>query len=189
MVSASTIAAIVGLLIALPPSTQQDLSPRARDIRWLAIGSGRPRGAGELLERDWGPLTYPYSTVPSAPQQELGFSESHGRFSWRLHIGLRHRIREPLAAVVMMKYSPDWKVFMDRLDRAFPQWGKSYLCLSLMIRTASIDSQHERGRQLRRPQRKNCFYLESAAATGSPFRPGGPAGPSAQRVPKDLEVR
>ena len=28
---------------------------------------------------------------------------------------------------MLMKYSPDWKVFMDRLDMEFPQWGKNYL--------------------------------------------------------------
>jgi hypothetical protein len=38
------------------------------------------------------------------------------------------KLREHLAAVVMlMKYSPDWRIFMDRLDREFPQWGKNYL--------------------------------------------------------------
>lgn len=38
------------------------------------------------------------------------------------------KLREHLASVVMlMKYSPDWQVFMDRLDREFPQWGKNYL--------------------------------------------------------------
>jgi len=34
------------------------------------------------------------------------------------------KLREHLAAVLMlMKYSPNWLVFMDRLDREFPQWG------------------------------------------------------------------
>jgi P63C domain len=38
------------------------------------------------------------------------------------------KLREHLAAVVMlMKYSPNWKVFVDRLDREFPQWGTNYL--------------------------------------------------------------
>jgi P63C domain-containing protein len=38
------------------------------------------------------------------------------------------KLREHLSAVVMlMKYSPNWQVFMDRLDREFPQWGKTYL--------------------------------------------------------------
>lgn len=38
------------------------------------------------------------------------------------------KLREHLAAVVMlMKYSPDWQVFMDRLDKEFPQWGSNYL--------------------------------------------------------------
>lgn len=36
------------------------------------------------------------------------------------------RLREHLAAVTMlMKYSPTWLVFQDRLDREFPQWGKT----------------------------------------------------------------
>jgi hypothetical protein len=38
------------------------------------------------------------------------------------------KLREHLAAVVMlMKYSPNWRVFMQRLDREFPQGGKNYL--------------------------------------------------------------
>jgi hypothetical protein len=36
------------------------------------------------------------------------------------------KLREHLAAVIMlMKYSPDWRVFMNRLDKEFPQWGES----------------------------------------------------------------
>jgi hypothetical protein len=38
------------------------------------------------------------------------------------------KLREHLAGVLMlMKYSPDWVVFMDRLDREYPQWGKSLM--------------------------------------------------------------
>lgn len=38
------------------------------------------------------------------------------------------RLREHLAAVVMlMKYSPTWRIFMDRLDKEFPQWGTTRL--------------------------------------------------------------
>ena len=38
------------------------------------------------------------------------------------------KLREHLTGVVMlMKYSPDWQVFMDRLDREFPQWGETLL--------------------------------------------------------------
>jgi hypothetical protein len=38
------------------------------------------------------------------------------------------KLREHLVAVVMlMKYSPDWKVFMSRLDNEYPQWGTSLL--------------------------------------------------------------
>ena len=38
------------------------------------------------------------------------------------------KLREHLVGVVMlMKYSPNWKVFMDRLDMEYPQWGKNYL--------------------------------------------------------------
>ena len=34
------------------------------------------------------------------------------------------KLREYLAAVVMlMKYAPDWKVFLQRLDVEFPKWG------------------------------------------------------------------
>jgi len=28
---------------------------------------------------------------------------------------------------MLMKYSPDWRVFMERLDRELPQWGSNYL--------------------------------------------------------------
>jgi len=38
------------------------------------------------------------------------------------------KLREHLAAVLMlMKYSPNWQVFMDRLDKEFPQWGSNYM--------------------------------------------------------------
>ena len=38
------------------------------------------------------------------------------------------KLREHLAAVVMlMKYSPNWKVFMSRIDREFPQWGDTLM--------------------------------------------------------------
>lgn len=29
--------------------------------------------------------------------------------------------------LMLMKYSPDWPTFMNRLDREFPQWGKNWL--------------------------------------------------------------
>jgi hypothetical protein len=28
---------------------------------------------------------------------------------------------------MLMKYSPNWQVFMDRLDREFPQWGSNLM--------------------------------------------------------------
>lgn len=38
------------------------------------------------------------------------------------------KLREHLAGVVMlMKYSPDWRTFMDRMDKEYPQWGSNYL--------------------------------------------------------------
>jgi P63C domain len=38
------------------------------------------------------------------------------------------KLREHLAAVLMlMKYSPNWRVFMDRLDQEFPQWGSNMM--------------------------------------------------------------
>lgn len=38
------------------------------------------------------------------------------------------KLREHLMGVVMlMKYSPNWQVFMHRLDKEFPQWGDSYM--------------------------------------------------------------
>ncbi|KAA0076665.1 P63C domain-containing protein [Tardiphaga sp. P9-11] len=38
------------------------------------------------------------------------------------------KLREHMSAVLMlMKYSPHWRVFMDRLDREFPQWGTNFL--------------------------------------------------------------
>jgi hypothetical protein len=37
-------------------------------------------------------------------------------------------LREHLIGVVMlMKYSPNWRIFMDRLDREFPQWGTTMM--------------------------------------------------------------
>ena len=38
------------------------------------------------------------------------------------------KLREHLAGVVMlMKYSPNWRVFMDRLDLEYPQWGDTLM--------------------------------------------------------------
>lgn len=38
------------------------------------------------------------------------------------------KLREHLAAVVMlMKYSPNWQIFMERLDKELPQWGDSWM--------------------------------------------------------------
>lgn len=38
------------------------------------------------------------------------------------------KLREHLMGVVMlMKYAPNWQVFMDRLDREFPQWGDTLM--------------------------------------------------------------
>ena len=28
---------------------------------------------------------------------------------------------------MLMNYSPNWRVFMDRIDREYPQWGKTCL--------------------------------------------------------------
>ena len=38
------------------------------------------------------------------------------------------KLREHLAAVVMlMKYAPNWQIFMERLDKEFPQWGSNLM--------------------------------------------------------------
>jgi hypothetical protein len=38
------------------------------------------------------------------------------------------KLREHLAGVVMlMKYSPSWEIFMARLDKEYPQWGKTMM--------------------------------------------------------------
>lgn len=38
------------------------------------------------------------------------------------------KLREHLMGVVMlMKYAPNWQIFMDRLDKEFPQWGDTYM--------------------------------------------------------------
>jgi P63C domain len=38
------------------------------------------------------------------------------------------KLNEHFAAVLMlMKYAPNWKIFMDRLDHEFPQWGDNLL--------------------------------------------------------------
>jgi len=31
------------------------------------------------------------------------------------------------AVLMLMKYAPNWKVFMDRLDHEFPQWGDNLM--------------------------------------------------------------
>jgi hypothetical protein len=43
------------------------------------------------------------------------------------HVG-HPKLRQHLEGVVMlMKYSPDWRVFMDRFDKEYSQWGANYL--------------------------------------------------------------
>lgn len=38
------------------------------------------------------------------------------------------KLREHLVGVLMlMKYSPDWQTFLDRLDREYPQWGATLM--------------------------------------------------------------
>jgi hypothetical protein len=38
------------------------------------------------------------------------------------------KLREHLAGVIMlMKYAPNWRVFMERLDREYPQWGENLM--------------------------------------------------------------
>ncbi len=38
------------------------------------------------------------------------------------------KLREHLMGVVMlMKYAPNWRIFMERLDKEFPQWGRTRL--------------------------------------------------------------
>ncbi len=38
------------------------------------------------------------------------------------------KLREHMSGVLMlMKYSPDWQIFMERLDKELPQWGSNYL--------------------------------------------------------------
>ncbi len=38
------------------------------------------------------------------------------------------KLREHLVGVIMlMKYSPSWRIFMERLDKEYPQWGKTLM--------------------------------------------------------------
>lgn len=56
-----------------------------------------------------------------------------GRLKHKLFQRLTDEVGNPkllahIAGVVMlMKYSPDWKVFMERLDKEYPQWGKTLM--------------------------------------------------------------
>lgn len=59
--------------------------------------------------------------------------DESGRMKYKLFQGLTEDIGHPkllahLSGVLMlMKYASDWQVFMDRLDREYPQWGKTLL--------------------------------------------------------------
>lgn len=61
------------------------------------------------------------------PRSESG-ALKHKLFQ-RLTDDIGHpKLREHMAAVIMlMKYSPDWKTFMQRLDKEFPQWGDTMM--------------------------------------------------------------
>ena len=32
-----------------------------------------------------------------------------------------------VGVLMLMKYSPDWRIFMYRLDQEYPQWGKAMM--------------------------------------------------------------
>ena len=59
--------------------------------------------------------------------------DERGRLKHKLFQGLTEDVGHPkliahLAGVLMlMKYAPHWQVFMDRLDKEYPQWGKTLL--------------------------------------------------------------
>jgi P63C domain-containing protein len=58
-------------------------------------------------------------------------SDDKGRLKKKLFQGLRPnyghpKLREQLTGTTMIaKYSPTLEVFMDRLDKEYPQWGKT----------------------------------------------------------------
>ncbi len=61
------------------------------------------------------------------PKNEKG-TRKHKLFQWLTDDVGHPKLREHLAGVVMlMKYSPNWKVFMERVDREYPQFGKTML--------------------------------------------------------------
>jgi hypothetical protein len=59
--------------------------------------------------------------------------DEKGRLKYKLFQRLTEdighpKLREHLAGVTMLlKYSPDWRVFMDRLDKEYPQWGHTFM--------------------------------------------------------------
>jgi hypothetical protein len=59
---------------------------------------------------------------------------------------------------MLMKYAPNWHVFIDRLDQEYPQWGKTML---LPFPDNYRPPSPRRGRQLRRPReaRMSQFYV------------------------------
>ena len=61
------------------------------------------------------------------PRDEKGRLKQ--KLSQRLTEEIGHpELRRHMEGVVMlMKYSPDWKVFMDRLDHEYPQWGSTMM--------------------------------------------------------------
>lgn len=83
-----------------------------------------PANFSDMAERD-------HSSFQKGPTGSKGTStgDYKNKLFQRLTEDTGHpRLREHLAAVVMlMKYSPNWRVFMDRLDQEFPQWGANYL--------------------------------------------------------------
>jgi hypothetical protein len=61
-----------------------------------------------------------------APKSEATGRPKHKLFQWLTYDIGHPKLRAHLEGVTMlMKYSPDWKVFMDRLDREYPQFGKT----------------------------------------------------------------
>jgi hypothetical protein len=93
-------------------------------------GAGRPGVIGHWT------TNIVYKRLAPGVWQELSrvsMRSDNGRLKHKLFQRLTDEIghpklREHLAAVVMlMKYSPDWKEFMSRLDRELPQWGETLM--------------------------------------------------------------
>lgn len=126
----------MGLSSARSGSTSVSSSPVCKDLH--SSDAARIRAGvlrhGVLLEQTVNPtgiLRGVCLDITAAARRAMDVGQLYREYKLFQHLteDFGHpKLREHLTGVIMlMKYSPDWQIFMDRLDREYPQWGDSLM--------------------------------------------------------------